>query len=264
MSPLDRRARTSPSLLRVGLAAVLGAALVSTAGASFARAQGVSATAADLVYDAADAIDEARRHLDEGRISERDRALTAAERFLDQAEEIEPGYPRIRYERARLQQVDGEPAIAEETLLTLMGEELPTVEHVRTAELLDSVRADLELPPVGLVWERTTAARNVGLATLGGGVAATLAGIAIAFGSYAADTEDGRERTTQNVQTAGFVLAGIGGGLTLGGGAVTLGAQARLGGMQGWLPGPWRLSGRPPPMTFRFAISLTPPVRSRR
>ncbi len=254
--PVPSRVR----LARVALAAVF----VLAAGAGSASAEGVSATAADLVYDAADAIDDARRHVEEGRMTDRDRSLTAAERFLDQAEEIEPGYPRIRYERARLQQVDGEPGIAEETLLTLMQEELATVEHVRTAELLDSIRADLDLPPVGLVWERTTTARNVGLATLGGGVVAVLTGIGIAFGSYAADTADGRERTTQNVQTAGFVLAGVGGGLTFGGGAVTLGAQARLGGMQAWLPGPWRLSGGPPPMTFRFAVSVTPPAPTRR
>jgi hypothetical protein len=231
---------------------------------STAAAEGVSATAADLIYDAADAIDEAREHLDNGRISERDRALTAAERFLDQAEAIEPGFPKIRYERARLQQVDGEAGIAEATLLTLMHEDLPTVEHVRTAELLDSVRAELSLPPVGLVWQRTTTARNVGLASLGGGLAATLGGIAVAFGSYAADTADGRERTTQHIQTAGFILAGIGGGISVAGGAVTLGAQARLGSMQAWLPGPWRLSGGAPDVGVRFTLAGTLPVRSAR
>jgi hypothetical protein len=235
---------------------VLGA----TFGVSVVRAEGVSATAADLVYDAADAIDEARAHFDEGRMVDRDRAITAAERFLDQAERIEPGLTRIQYERARLQQVDGEPDVAQKTLLVLMRDEMATVEHVRTAELLDSIRADLKLAPVGLVWRRTTTARNVGLATLGGGLGAVVAGIVLAFGTYAQDTADGRERNTQAAQRVGFVMAGIGGGLVVGGGVVTLGAQAQLGDMKAWLPGPWRLSGGAPPMTLRFALVVTPPV----
>ena len=242
------------------VAMILGVALPQGAGA-----QGVSATAADLVYDAADAINEAHEHLQEGRLTERDRALTAAEGFLEQAEAIEPGYPRIQYERARLQRVDGEPEVAADTLLDLMREDLPTVEHVRTAELLDSVRVDLDLPPVGLVWRRTTNVRNVGLATLGAGLVSSIVGIALAFGTYAQDTADGRERTTQPAQQAGYVLRGIGGGVAMGGGLVGLGAQATLGNMKAWLPGPWRLTGsRPLPLSVRVAVTVAwPPPRRR-
>ena len=82
-------------------------------------------------------------------------------------------------------------------------------------------------------------AHHAGLVALGSGLGVAIAGIALAFGSYAADTADGPVRTAQNIQTAGYVLSGIGGGLVVGGGVVTLAAQAQLGGMKSWLPGPW-------------------------
>jgi hypothetical protein len=198
--------------------------------------------ARDMVYEAADAIDQAVEELRQGRQTEADRLLTTAEEFLDRAERLDPSLSRVTYERARLYKVDDQPDVAEALLLGAMTERLEISDHVQAVELLDDIRADLELPTIGEEWRRATAARDLGVGMLIGGAIASIVGYGIGFQSLAGATYQQQEVDVLQ-QRVGLGIAAGGGGVALGGGFVMIGGQVKVRRLEAILPGPWRLRG---------------------
>ena len=207
-----------------------------------ARAQGsASSEAVDLVYDAADALDQARAELEAGRQSAAERLISQAERHLAAARAIDPDLPRLGFETARLHRLDGAPEVAEEVLVRSMLGELPFAEHVRSVDLLNAIRGDLAKPTVGAQWRKTQLLRDVGIATVAGGLVASVIGFALAFGTFAQEAYTGVTDKGIGGNRFGWGLSAVGGGVALGGGVLTLAGQLRLVRLRGILPGPWRL-----------------------
>ncbi len=222
---------------RLAIAVGLAVALAVPAGALAED----DLTAQDLVYEAADAIDAAveRRRMGEPIVA--DRLLNEAEDFLVRAERIDPDLGRIRYERARLFHVDGQPDVAETMILDAMqGTTLPIVDHAAAVTLLNSIRTDLGQPTVTQEWLSSTRTRDAGVGLFVGGAIASVVGFSIAFGAisegaYQQVPIDGARRDV------GLITAAIGGGVAIGGGITIVGGQVRVGQLETILPGPWRL-----------------------
>jgi len=223
------------------LPALAAFALVLTSAAP-AHAGQEEDKAADLVYEAADAIDEALAHLRAGRQRGADRKLSEAERFLDEAERLDPHAAGVTFQRARLHQADGDPAAAEALLLREMTRRLDVTDHTAAVSMLDRARGDLGRVPVGAAWKSASGARNGGIGVLAGGLVAAGVGFGIAFDTLAAATYD-NTAAAGGPQTAGWVLAGVGGGLSAGGAGLLIGGQFQLDALRKVLPGPWRLPG---------------------
>ena len=237
------RPRSSRSLLPFFVAAIAVAALGLLAPRA-ALAQG-SSEAADLVYEAADALDQARAELEAGRQSAAERLISQAERQLEDARAIDPDLPRLGFETARLHQLDGAPEVAEEVLVASMVGDLPFGEHVRSVDLLNAIRGDLGKPSVGAEWRQTQLLRDVGIATVAGGLVASVVGFAIAFGTFAQEAYTGVTDKGIGGNRFGWGLSIVGGGVAVGGGALTLAGQLRLVRLRRILPGPWRLTQGP-------------------
>lgn len=237
------REPSSPSSA-VLLGALLAVAAVWLFLPTTASAQG-SAEAADLVYEAADALDQARAELEAGRQSSAEKWISKAERQLALAREIDPDLPRLGFETARLHRLDGTPEIAEEVLVASMLSELPFGEHARSVDLLNAIRGDLGKPTVGAEWRQIQLVRDVGVATIAGGLVASVIGFAIGFGTFAQEAYTGVTDKGIGGNRFGWGLSIAGGGVALGGGVLTIAGQVRLVRLRGILPGPWRLTGVP-------------------
>jgi len=197
--------------------------------------------ALEAVYEAADAIDLARAEYGAGRDDEGDRLLQAAEVQLAAAEAAWPSLPRLGYERARIALLRKRPADAEEALLGSMKGTMPTPEHIRMAALLDEVRQLQGRPSLGQQWEQSAAVRNGGIATIAGGVALAVAGLAVSYGSFKDSADKGVTPARRDLNRLGWGLVAGGGAVALGGGAMTVVGQVQLEQLRGVLPGPWRL-----------------------
>ena len=215
--------------------------------------------ASEKVYEAADAIDAARAEAQAERPEEADRLLSSAEALLKEATRMDPSLGRVGYELARIHLIRNDPVSAQQALTRSMRLDLPTGEHVRMAELLDTVREGMGRPSLGLQWRRDTALRDAGVGVLAGGAALTAIGMLVAYVSFVEAADSGV--TDQNLGTneLGWALAGIGGGITVGGGAMTVIGQVRLDGLRRILPGPWRLASREPSGSFVLALRWTVP-----
>jgi hypothetical protein len=218
-----------------------------------------SLDASERVYEAADAIDAARAEVEDGRAEEADRLLAQAESLLKEAAKLDPELARVGYELARIHLIRKSPLSAEQALTRSMRLDLPTGEHVRMAELLDTVRSDLGRPRLGVQWKRDTALRDAGVGALAGGAAVAAIGMAIAYISFVGATEEGV--TDENLATNrfGWALAGVGGGIAVGGGAMTVIGQVRLDGLRRILPGPWRLASDERSASFVLALRWSIP-----
>ncbi len=228
------------------LAAVLGLSPQAWAQSSSARAE-----ATDLVYEAADALDQARAEFEAGRDSEAERLLSRAEADLQRAGELDPTTPRLGFERARLQRMDGQPAEAELLLSEWMAGDLPFGEQVRSVDLLNAIRADLGRPTVGVEWRQAQDLRNAGIGVLAGGLVASLAGFAIGFGTFAQEAYTGVTDKGIGGNRFGWGLSIAGAGVAIGGGAMTLAGQLKIVRLRRILPGPWRLTSSGPPGLLR-------------
>lgn len=206
-------------------------------------AQGGTTSALDLVYEASDAIDEARSQLEAGRQREADRLLNRAERFLDEAARLAPDLRRVQFERARLLQADGDPSRAEGMLLSTMYASMSPRDHIRAVTVLDDIRGDLRKPTIGAKWQRTTALRNVGIATIAAGAVTALIGFGAGFDALAQDTYSRAENPDLTPRQAGLALALTGVGIAGVGGSLTVAGEFGRGKLRFVLPGPWRLPG---------------------
>lgn len=215
--------------------------------------------ASEKVYEAADSIDAARGEAQAGRAEQADRLLVEAERLLREAATLDPDLARVGYEQARIHLLRDKPTQAQAALKTAMKLELPTGEHVRMAELLDTVRSDLGRPSLGVQWRRDTAMRDAGIGVLAGGAVLTALGMVVAYVSFAGAAEDGVTEDNLSLNRFGWALAGVGGGITLGGGALTVAGEVRLGGLRRILPGPWRLTERATGSSFVVALRWSLP-----
>ena len=217
---------------------------VAAPGAAFG--QGGDTSALDLVYEASDAIDEAHEELLAGRQREADRLMNRAERFLDEAARLAPELRRVQFERARLLQLDGDPSRAEGLLLSTMYSSMSPRDHVRAVSVLDGIRADLKRPTVGAQWRRTTAVRNVGIGAIAAGVATALIGFGVGFDAFAQDVYQRRAPGLDLApQQAGIALAVTGAAIAGIGGGITVGGEFGRRRLRFVLPGPWRLPGGP-------------------
>lgn len=232
----------SPPMLRAASLALL-LVLPSLAGPAFAGEAETKAKALDLVYEAADAIDSARAELKAGREREAERLLTRAEEYLTRAEALVPGLARVAFERARLQETEGEEALALQTLEGALAGELPGADHLRGIELVDALRDRLGKPSLGADWRRANTSKNLGGALLGGGLALSLAGLGVAMGTFAHDVYNGVTDAGIGGNRVGWALCIVGAGIGGVGGGVVIGAQVRLDQLKLILPGPWRLPG---------------------
>lgn len=223
--------------------------------AALAQAPAARAEATDHVYEAADALDQARAAEESGRDAEVQRLLAKAERHLAEALELDPTVPRLAFERARLQRMDNEPANAEVTLMEAMAEDQPLQELVRSVELLDLIREDLGKTPVGQEWQSAQTLRNAGIAVLAGGLGASLAGFAIAFGTFAQEAYTGVTDKGIGGNRFGWGLAIAGGGVALAGGGMTLAGQLQVVRLRRILPGPWRLAALGPPGLYAGGLA---------
>lgn len=196
----------------------------------------------DLVYEAADAIDAAELERREGNQRESDRLLSEAERFLDDAWRLAPGDATVSLQRSRLLRLDGDPETAEAELIGALVHKLDPTIHGRGVVLLDQIRLDRGRPPVGSTWRTGTSMQLAGAAALGGGLALAVGGFAGAFDATAKATYAQRDVIPAQT-TAGWVLAGAGGGVGAFGGALLIGGQLQLDALRRVLPGPWRLPG---------------------
>ena len=212
-------------------------------GPSTAWAERANTSALDLVYEAADAIDEALEELRAGRQRDADRLLNRAERFLDEAARLAPDLRRVQFERARLLQADGDPARAEGMLISTMYSAMETRDHVRAVGVLDDIRSDLGKPTVGVQWQRTTAVRNVGLATIVAGTITSIIGFGLGFDSLAQDTYNRVGSPDLASRQAGLALGLAGAGIAGVGGGLTLSGEFGRRSLRMVLPGPWRLPG---------------------
>lgn len=218
-----------------------------------------SMEASERVYEAADAIDAARGEVQAGRADEADRLLSEAESLLKQAAKLDPGLGRVGYERARIHLLRKNPTAAQAALTRAMRLDLPTGEHVRMAELLDTVRGDLGRPGLGVQWRRDSAMRDAGVGVLAGGAALAALGMVVAYVSFVGASEEGVTEDNLSLNRFGWTLAGLGGGVAVGGGALTVIGQVRLDGLRRILPGPWRLVTRPPSGSFVVALRWSVP-----
>jgi hypothetical protein len=224
--------------------------------------------ALEAVYEAADAIDLARSEFAAGRDDEGERLLQKAETQLDAAQKAWPSLPRLGFERARIALLRKRPADAETPLLGSMKEEMPTAEHIRMATLLDEVRQLQGRPSLGAQWSKSADVRNAGVATLAGGIALTVAGLAISYGSFKDSADNGVTPARRDLNRLGWGLAAGGGALAAGGGALTVVGQVQLGQLRAILPGPWRLplenegglAARPVEARIGFALSFRLPA----
>ena len=230
--------------------------LIALVGLPFpVRADDYDARAMDLVYEAADAIDSATSEYEAGRDGEGARLLGEAEGFLERAERIDASLPRVAYERARLQKLDRQPDVAEQTSLASMSRDLSFADHSTAVELLDKVRRDLGKPTMGVEWRQSMSLRDVGIGTIAGGLIAAIAGFAIAFGSFSHDAYNGVTQPGIERNRFGWGLSAVGGGVALAGGILTIAGQSKLLKLRAVLPGPWRLPGADP--TSRRSVEVS-------
>ncbi len=208
--------------------------------------------ATEKVYEAADAIDAARAEQQAGRAGDAERLLGEAEVLLIDARRLAPDLPRIGYELARVHLMRDDPAAAQLTLEGALKLDLPIEEHVRMAGLLDEVRGELGKPSAGAAWAQSQTIRNAGLGVLAGGLAALGIGFAIAYTSFDQAASDGVDGGNLQLNRFGWALAGIGGGITVGGGALTIVGQVQVEKLRSVLPGPWRLADT----TVRFELRV--------
>lgn len=224
---------------------------------TLAAAQQPSDAALDKVYEAADIIDAANSELQAGRTDEAERLLQSAEILLTDARKLEPDLARVGYEQARIHRLRDDTPAARAALVASMRLDLDISEHVRMAELLDEVRHDLGQPPLGVEWRTSSTVRDAGVGALAGGMGLAALGLAIAYASFEAAAEGGPTEETLTGNRLGWALTGIGGGIGLGGGALTIVGQVKLERLRGILPGPWRLAEREPEEArFTLALSL--------
>ncbi len=216
-----------------------------------------SEQALDKVYEAADTIDAARSELQAGRAAEADRLLSAAEILLTDARKLEPELARVGFEQARIHRMREDYSSARAALVASMRLDLELTEHVRMVELLDEVRRDLGQPPVGTVWRTSSTLRNAGVGALAGGLGLAAAGLAIAYVSFDQAADTGPTEATLAANRLGWALTGIGGGIGVAGGALTIVGQVRLELLRGILPGPWRIKDRGRDASFTLALRVT-------
>ena len=216
--------------------------LLSVPGVAWGQSSSARAEATDLVYEAADALDQARAEFEAGRDSEAERLLSKAEKHLERAAELDPTAPRLGFETARLNRLDGDPEQAEITLTTWMLGDLPFGEHVRSVDLLNEIRADLSKPSVGVEWRQAQQLRDVGIGVLAGGLVASLVGFGIGFGTFAEEAYSGVTDAGIGGNRFGWGLSIAGAGVALAGGGMTIAGQVRVAGLRKILPGPWRLA----------------------
>ncbi len=239
-----------PLLLLAGLIALLAP--------EAARAD-AAMDASEKVYEAADAIDAARAEAQAGRTDQADQLLAEAEGLLREAAKLDPDLARVGFEQARIHLLRKKPTQAHAALTAAMRLEIPTGEHVRMAELLDTIRGDLGRPGLGVQWRRDRTLRDAGLGVTAGGAALAALGMAVAYVSFAQAAGDGVTDQNLSLNRFGWTLAGVGGGFALGGGALTVVGEVRLGGLRRILPGPWRLAERPREASFVLAFRWSVP-----
>jgi hypothetical protein len=207
------------------------------------------ATAADRdaalekVYEAADAIDAARAEQEAERPDEAVRLLADAEGHLAAARALDPDVPRIGYELARIRVLQGDEKAAAEALTPALKLPMPLEQHLSMVALLDGIRARQGQPPLGVAWQRAQDLRGAGIATLVGGLAATAAGLAVAYTSFEGAATDGVTDEALATNRGGWALCGVGGAATAAGLGLTAAGQVQVSLLQGVLPGPWRLAG---------------------
>lgn len=222
--------------------------------------------ALDKVYEAADAIDAARAEQEAGRDDEVVRLLADAEGLLITARALDPALPRIGFEQARLFMLRGKPKAAAEAITPSLKLEMALDQHLRMASLLDTIRADMGQPPLGVAWTQARAMRDAGIVTLAAGLAVTAAGLAVAYTSFDDAVQGGVTDDTLARNEAGWALTGLGGGVTAGGAGLLVAGQVRVSLLAQILPGPWRLpktrrdarsTRRAPETTLGLALSGT-------
>ncbi len=208
--------------------------------------------ATEKVYEAADAIDAARAELQAGRADEARTLLAGAEILLVDARKLDPELPRIGFELARIHLLRDDPEAAKLTLEGALKLDLPIEEHVRMAGMLDEVRAQLGKPSAGTEWRQSHTLRGAGLGGLAGGLAVMGIGMAVAYASFDDAATDGVTDGNLALNRFGWALVGVGGGLSAGGGALTIVGQVRLEKLRAVLPGPWRLASVSFELRLRF------------
>ena len=196
------------------------------------------AKALDLVYEAADAIDSAKVEFREGREKDGERLLTRAEEYLKRAEALDPELARIPFERARLQRMDGESALALATLSRALKGELSLGDHIRGVKIVDGIRSDLGQPPLARDWRRQVTFRNVGAAAVAGGMIASAIGFGLAFSSFAEGAYHGVDDVDLFGNRFGWGLSFAGMGIAAAGGVVMLGTTVKIEDLKSVLPGP--------------------------
>ncbi len=195
--------------------------------------------ALDKVYEAADAIDAARAEQEAGRDGEVTRLLALAEGHLATARALDESLPRIGFEQARLYVLRSDPKSAAEAITPSLKLEMPLDQHLRMASLLDSIRADMGKPSLGVAWTQARGMRDAGIATFVAGLAVTAAGLAVAYTSFDEASATGVTDETLARNQAGWALTGVGAGVTVGGTGLLVAGQIRVALLAQILPGPW-------------------------
>ncbi len=235
------------------LAASLTVALLLAAPSALA---GSAEDAYDYLYEAADILDKVEAARAEGRDEAAEEYLLEAKDRLEQAEALSPALPRISFERARMHLLAGAPDVGEAALTDAMRGELTIADRVQAVEILDTLRAAQGHPSVGEEWQSASGMRDAGAMMLGVGISTFLAGLAVAFDSYARGAASKIDDDSIAINRFGWVLSGVGGGLALGGGGLTLVGAVRLGNLQPLLPGPWHLPNAPDGVTLTLRGTL--------
>jgi hypothetical protein len=227
--------------------------------ASPALAIGDAEQALEELYVTADILDKAEAALAAGNDEEGTALLEEATGHLVTAERLAPTLPRIAFERARLHQLEKEPAKGEAVLLPVMRGDLPITDRVRGVEMLDSLRADQGRPSLGAEWRSSAGMRDAGAMLVGVGAAAFIGGLALAFDSYVRGAASKIDEDTLSLHRFGWALAGLGGGLTLGGTGLVVVGGIRLSALHPILPGPWHLPNAPDGITLTLHGTLPDP-----
>jgi len=226
---------------------VVAAALSLVATPAFASS---TEDALEYLYEAADILDKVEAAQAEGQDEAAEAYLLEAKDRLEQAEALAAELPRIAFERARMHLLEGAPDVGEAALTDAMRGELTIADRVQAVGILDTLRGAQGRPSVGEEWRSAIGMRDAGAMMLGVGVSTFLAGLAVAFDSYARGAASKIDDDAIAINRFGWVLSGIGGGLALGGGGLTLVGAIRLGTLQPLLPGPWHLPNAPDGITL--------------
>jgi hypothetical protein len=208
--------------------------------------------ALEYLYEAADVLDKAEAAFAQTQTKVGGELLLEAKDHLERAEALAPKLPRVAFERARMHLLAGKAAVGEAALTTALRRELTVSERVRGVAILDRLRREQARPTVGEEWATASGVRDAGAMMLGVGVSTFLAGVAVAFDSYVRGASTKIDSDAIAINRFGWALAGVGGGLTLGGGGMTLVGSLRLGSLRPLLPGPWHLPNAPGGVTLTF------------